>query len=218
TTPAPNGGGPTSTTAAPPTQATTTTVAPTTTQAPQAPTWAQFANASIPAVCAKPPTKLVDGKNVTLTEQQGIYQLEQTLGAGNTSGIAQGLPSDAGPLTAVVVNCNAGGVGWPNDIAAFGPGGVFYDETSLNGHVTGDSFDTMRQVDEAGPLWQASGLMEPARGGVDSIRIDGNALVVSTLALNQGEAECCATGHAIIRISAHGHQLHIDSVTNSAGH
>ena len=209
----------------------TPTSQPTTTTAPvlSAPTWDEFKNASLPAVCAHPATTLVDGKNVSLRNSsgadgsppQGIYELEETLGdvagGGANPGYVAGLPSDAGPLTAVVVSCNAGGVAWPNDIVAFKPGGIYYDETSLNGHVTGDSFDTANFVDEAGSLWTQSGLAEPGRGGVWKLAVEGDKLVVYTMALRPGEAECCATGYAKVTMNASGGKLNIDSVEVDSG-
>lgn len=199
--------------------------APATTQpALTAPTWDEFKNASIPGQCTHPPTTLVDGKDPSLVNEPGkpdpgIYELLQTLNNPNASssspGYLQGLPSDdAGPLTVVVVSCNAGGVGWPNDIVAFRPGGTYYDEVSLMGHMSGDIGTLSYDADS---LWPAAGLEGPARDGIWKITLQGDVLDVYTGASVDGDYGCCASSFAVVKISAGGGKLHIDSVTPDSG-
>jgi len=171
------------TTTAPPT---TTTVAPTTTAPPRlAPGWDELKDAAIPALCDHPPTTLVDGKDVTLGEHDGFLQLNRTLANGQP-GMATLPSNDAGPLTAVVLSCNAGGVGWPDSIAFFGSGGQFYGY-----------HDLFTDID-----WEAQGMAGPARDGVSTLSVEGSTLRVYTAALSPTDAECCASTSASVDLQA----------------
>ena len=192
-----------------------TTTAP---AAQQAPTWDEIKNASIPGECGLPPTTLVDGKNTTLGNDetssavyQRYYELDRTIGepwgkSTGVPGLLSGLPSDAGPLTAVVVSCNLGGPsGMPNMVAAFSAGGKFYDGVGLG-----------PKDSKSGDPWAAAGFDGPAREGITRLELRGPLLVVHTLALLPGECEACASGHAEVTFSARDGSLHFESVTKVA--
>ncbi len=169
----------TTTTSSPP----TTTVTPTTAPPLQAPTWDEIKGASIPGLCMHPPTTLVDGKDVTLGEYDGYLELLQTLPSGSP-GIITVSSNDAGPLTAVVVSCNAGGVGWPNSIAFFKPSGDFYGYHDLS----------------TGLDWASEGMSGPGRDGVGYLNVDGSTLSVYTSATYPSDAECCPSTGAWVEL------------------
>jgi len=168
---------------------------PPTVPAPRSPTWDEIRNASIPSLCEHPPTTLVDGRDVTLGEYDGTFLLTPMLRSGQ-SGIVEGVPSDAGPLTAIVFNCNRGGVGWPDQVMFFAPGGAYF------GH------DDMFEAD-----WAGAGLSHPGRGGITSIGLVGDELEVVTSAIVGMEPECCAAGTATVRLRAGGGGVRVTSVT-----
>lgn len=149
----------------------------------QAPTWDEIKGASIPGLCTHPPTTLVDGKDVTLGEYDGYLELLQTLPNGSPAMIT--VPSnDAGPLTAVVVSCNAGGVGWPDSIAFFEPSGDFYGY-----------HDLFTDLD-----WESEGMSGPGRNGVGYLAVDGSTLSVSTSATYPSDADCCPSTGASVQL------------------
>ena len=96
----------------------------------EAPTWDEIANAQIPSICGHPPTQLVDGSHTGIEANAGELELLDVLHSGESGYVALS-QSDVGPLTVVVARCNAGGVGWPHEVIAFGPGAEFYASTSL---------------------------------------------------------------------------------------
>jgi hypothetical protein len=150
----------------------------------QAPTWDEIKGASIPGLCSHPPTTLVDGKDVTLGEYDGYLELLQTLPSGSP-GIITVPSNDAGPLTAVVVSCNAGGVGWPDSIAFFKPSGEFYGY-----------HDLFTDLD-----WESEGMSGPGRDGVGYLNVDGSTLSVYTSATYPSDAECCPSTGAWVQLA-----------------
>lgn len=160
---------------------------------PTAPTWDQIKNAEIPAMCMHDPARLVDGEDVGLGEYEGYFHLLQRLESGQP-GIVQGVPSDAGPLTAVVVSCNAGGVAWPNDVMFFAPDetvyGVLYDDEDLN-------WNRLR--------------IDPAREGIQSIRLVDGQVEVTTRAQIGDDAMCCPSGMGTIRMRAENGRIVVTS-------
>lgn len=158
----------------------TTTPAPTVVQAPTAPTWEQIKGAQIPGFCTHPPTTLVEGRDVTLGPDQGRFELTPILSGG--AGIVRGLQSPDGPLTAVVASCTAGGVGMPNTIMLFAPGGSYYGSNELSEGVD----------------WAGAGMSGPGRDGVSQIILHNGRLGVSTLALMDSDAECCPSMDAYL--------------------
>lgn len=162
--------------------------------APRAPSWEEIKNASIPGLCGHPPTRLVEGRDVTLPEHAGYFQLLPIIdhGAGARGpGFVTGLTSPGGPVTAVVGSCNGGGVSWPNIIVVFGHGGVFYGTHDLM----------------AGINWDGAGMAAPGRDGVTSITQAGGRLVVNTSAEYAMEPSCCPTGFATITLAVVDHAL-----------
>lgn len=173
--------------------------------APKAPDWESIKGASIPSECSNPPTTLVDGKNVTLAPNEGIFELLQVL-ENSEPGLVQGVPSDdAGPLTAVVVRCNAGGTGWPDSVIFFSAGGKHYGTSYLYG------------VSEGEPNWEDLDLRGPGRDGVRRIRLKDGELEVLTLAENETDASCCPSTAAIVRLRATGGKILITSIVEDLG-
>lgn len=147
-------------------------------------TWDDIKNAEIPPMCRHDATRLVDGVDVGLDENQGYFELLQELSNGEP-GLLQNVPSEIGPLTAVAVTCNAGGVGWPNDLMFFAPDatvyGVLYDDEDLN-------WDRLT--------------FEPGRDGFRAMRLVGDEVEVTTEAIVGDDASCCPSGMGTIRLRA----------------
>jgi|GEM_PF-2585835 len=167
--------------------------APPQTEPPQlvAPGWDELKNASIPAQCRHPATKLFDGKDQSLGPNDGYFELMPSLYSGET-GILQGVASsDAGPLTAVVVSCNGGGVSWPNMVMFFSSGGQYYG--------VGDLYE--------GLAWEAEGMSGPGREGIISISLSGDQVLVYTSATTLQDAECCPSTSAVLSLRASGGRI-----------
>lgn len=167
---------------------------------PESPGWDEIKDASIPAMCGHPPATLVDGKDTSLGPNDGLFELLATLPNGEP-GLVQGVPSEVGPLTAVVVTCNAGGVGWPNELMFFEGEGEYYAHTDL-----------LEGVD-----WESAGLNAPGRDGVTAITLQGDELEVHTSALTIGDPECCPSGSAVLRLRVEGGGVRVTSVQGDQG-
>lgn len=182
---------------------TTTTEAPTTTTQPPPPasaTWDEIKNTSIPSMCGHPPTTLVNGEDVTLGEYDGYFRLTPLLANGQP-GLVADVPGPAGPLTAVVVSCNGGGVGWPAQIAFFAPGGAFHGSTDL-AEITD---------------WGSSSLEFAGRDGVEGLSVvDGNLQVV-TSAGGGDDPLCCPSGRGVVTISTGGGAISVLSAATVSG-
>lgn len=143
-------------------------------------------SAEIPSLCRHEPARLVDGKDVSLDEYDGYFELQRELRNGSRSWVQ--LPeTPEGPLTAVVATCSAGGVGWPDPILFFGPGGRYRFHTFVD------------DVD-----WEDFGMWAPARNGVAGISADGARLVVDLDMYKSDEDGCCYSGYAIVAIEPSG--------------
>ena len=167
--------------------------APPPTEPPQlvAPSWDELKNASIPEHCGHPATQLVEGKDQSLGPNDGYFELTPSLYSGET-GILQGVPSsDAGPLTAVVVSCNGGGVGWPNSVMFFSSGGQYYG--------VGDLYE--------GLGWEALGMSGPGREGIISISLSGDRVQVYTSATTMEDPLCCPSTEAMLSLRASGGRI-----------
>lgn len=159
------------------------------------PTWDQFASAEIPNTCDHPATQLTNGSDPTIG--QGGMSLQRRLWSGSDAWV-RGLPSDVGPLSAVVMVCNMGGVGWPNVILFFGAGGRYYAQTDL--------FDGIEEQ------WTALGLSAPGRHGIRSIGLDGDRLRIDLVVERPPDASCCPVGHALVWVSAHDHKITVERI------
>lgn len=165
------------------------------------PTWDQIKNASIPAMCSHPPTTLVDGKDVTVGASDGYFELLRTLSNGEP-GFVTGVPSaDAGPLTAVVVSCNAGGVGWPNSIMFFSNGGKYYGYSDLYEGVD----------------WEGQGMNAPGRDGVMGMWLKGAEVEVYTSAETGNDASCCPSTAALLRLRPGNGRIVVTSLKEDIG-
>lgn len=163
------------------------------------PTWDEIKDAEIPSMCEHEPTTLVDGEDVTTPPELGGFTMVQVLENGST-GMVTDVPSDAGPLTAVIVNCSAGGVGWPDQVMFFGPGGTYVTHVAL---WEGD--------------WEGSGLASAGRNGAEGIFVDGDEVDVYTTALLPDDIECCASSYAHVRIRVDGTEARVVSVEEADG-
>jgi hypothetical protein len=172
-------------TAAPSTTAATVAAAASsqTTEAPAAPasgpSWEQIKDASIPGLCNHPPAQLVDGKDVSLGPNDGVFTLLRTFGDGTSALVSDLRAADGKPLTAVVAACNAGGVSWPHHLLFFSGSGTYETSTML------DDFD-----------WASIGLAAPGRDGIGSLRADGDRLEVVLRAERPSDASCCPSASA----------------------
>ena len=168
-------------------------------RADSSPTYDEIANAEIPSLCGHPPTRLVDGEHTEVTWQYAYLRLRETLNYGQP-GVVRGVPSDEGPLTAVVATCNQGGVGWPSLLILFSEGGNYYGSTLL------DDFD-----------WSSINMAGPGRDGIVDLRVKDGLLWVSLFATYPEDAECCPTGDASLALKAEGGQLLVVEATENLG-
>ncbi|MFN0091650.1 MAG: hypothetical protein ACKVWR_15485 [Acidimicrobiales bacterium] len=144
------------------------------------PTWEQVKDAEIPGLCTHPPTRLVDGQDVSLGPLEGRFRLLTTLADGGPAWTPD-LRSRAGEaVTAVVAECDAGGAPWPHLVLYFDQAGRYRASTAF------EEYD-----------WAALGLAGPARNGVTRVAAaaDGR-LEVDLLAERPGDASCCPSGAA----------------------
>lgn len=216
TTPATASTGGTSTTGGEDTTTTTgptsTTEGSTTTSTPAAaPSLDELKSADIPAMCQHAATTLVDGADPSLDTDDGAFRLLDRLPDGGPSHLV-GVPSDAGPLTVVVAECNAGGVGWPNPILFFGPGGTFYGGTFLTGPTIDDAGTPSAPWEQA---WADAEAAAPGRDGVSAIALEGKTVVVTTSAELPDDSSCCPTGQVTVRIAPVGGQIEVVELTRT---
>ncbi|MGN6695967.1 MAG: hypothetical protein ACTHN0_17450 [Aquihabitans sp.] len=138
---------------------------------------------------------------MTLAPNEGFFELEPDQGP-NYQGLVSGVPSnDAGPLTAVVAGCNAGGVGWPNLVLFFADGGRFYGASDLYEGVD----------------WEGAGLSGPGRDGVYGIYLQDGVFGVLTSAEGPEDAACCPSADATLTMHAESGRIVIDSVEQDIG-
>ena len=164
------------------------------------PSYQQLANARVPSLCGHPATTLVNGQNLAIPAGQGTFQLLRTLSDGE-SAIVRGVPSrDGGSLTAIVAECNAGGVGFPSDLVLFGAGPKVYAESFLDS-----------------TKWAALGLAGPARDGITSLRLVGRELEINVDALTPDDPECCPSRAVVVHAHPNAKRLIIDRIVDAAG-
>lgn len=159
------------------------------------PTYEELLSADIPEMCGHQPTTLVDGNDVKVEPHDGYFRLNETLSAGSPGWVS--FASPAGPMTAVVASCSAGGVGWPNVIMFIGPGPSYYAQTFL------DDYD-----------WRAIGLNGPGRDAIRAMRADGGRLVVDVGMYLGNEGECCWSGSALVAVEPRGGNASIVAVSD----
>lgn len=203
---------PASTTAATVPTPATTAVPTTAVPAATSPAWEEFANAAIPGFCWHPPATLVDGADPAPEAGRGYFRLWRTIPSTGATAILPDVPSPAGPLTAVVAACNAGGVSWPNQVLFFGPGGAYVAGTDLmdpdpTGATSGDQSFPWEQA------WTDEGMYAPARQGIQSMMLDGDEVVFDVLASGPEDAGCCPTMRATVRVRVPGPEVQLVSVT-----
>ena len=158
------------------------------------PSWKQVQSARIPSLCGHKPTKLVKGKHTGILPGRGMFELSPTLYSGK-SGVITNVASSGGPLTAVVANCNQGGVSWPHEILFFGPGAKFVASTDLyEGR------------------WDAIGLYGPARNGVQSLTRTSAGLSIDVMASRPSDASCCPSARASVNLKVSGGKVVITSI------
>lgn len=182
----------------------------TTPPASESPGWDEIKNAEIPAVCDHPATRLVDGIDTSIPEGNGVFRLVPERD-GETF-LRRGLESPDGPLTAVVAECNLGGVAWPHSIFFFGEGGRYVASTMLHGPTMADDAPEIGTRDEWDADWEGSGLRGAARTGIEAVAVDGDHLLVRVLALAPNDAECCASAMAEVRVRIEGGRVHLVSI------
>lgn len=103
-------------------------------------------------------------------------------------------------MTAIVAQCDAGGVGWPRRVEFFSAGGRYYGGSDLS------DFD-----------WTSIGLDHPARDGIGGVVADGQGLGVSLDVLEPGACEACETTSAYAMLEARGHQITVTHAEQNLG-
>jgi hypothetical protein len=161
--------------------------------------WTTIKDARIPALCEHPAAKLQDGIDHNVVH--GLFELNRRLNSGWPA-LVSDIPSDAGPLIAVVATCNAGGVSWAHQILLFTSTGAFYASTDLSGPISDDHL----------VVWESEGLDGPARDGVLTITSDGSELRAEVLADTGETPLCCPAGAAIVTFHPAHHRVIIDRV------
>jgi len=104
---------------------------------------ADLLNAPIPAMCGHPAGNLVDGKRDAPNPQDGGDWLSTTTASTtgqNTAPIFTDLTGDGNGDAVAILQCTAGGVGWPDILAFYGPG------TQLLGSIDVDDVHPMEHA------------------------------------------------------------------------
>ena len=86
-----------------------------------------------PAMCRHKSGRLVDGKLPVARIQDGFVELVTEI-----KPVRADLNRDGGTDTVVVFSCSAGGIGWPNVLAVYGPGTVLLGSVDLGDYVRVD--------------------------------------------------------------------------------
>ena len=163
--------------------------------------WSMVKDADIPSLCEHPPSVLHNGRDLNIPDGAGRFELNRRLRSGWPA-IVTNVPSDAGPLVAVVATCDAGGVSWPNQIVFFSSTGSFYASTDLFGSAS-NAHDS---------LWDTEGLDGPARDGVVTMTAGGAGVGVEVLAESPNGASCCPHGAATVTFHPAGGRIIVDRV------
>ncbi len=163
------------------------------------PSWQQLQSAKIPSQCGHQPTKLVKGKHTKILKGWGFFEFVGTLYSGKPGYVTK-VSSSAGPLTAVVVDCNQGGVPWSHQILFFSAGPKFVASTDL--------YD---QPSEA--IWSRAGLNGPGRNGVQSMSTTRDGLKLNVLAYGANDASCCPSRRADVTVKVSGGKATVTKVT-----
>lgn len=182
---------------------------------PVGPTWDEFKDAEIPAMCGHAPTRLVDGVDHNLGPTEGFFELLPVSGDGVPL-IAEGLISPDGVLTAVAASCSAGGVGWPNPILFFGEGGRFVASTLLDGVSASETIERPWSDSSWSDDWSAAGAFAPGRSGVRSITVAGDELVVVATAEVTGDSPAAPSGMVEVRIRVEDGLVHLVDIRRTA--
>ena len=172
----------------------------------------QLLGAPVPQLCEHPAGTLVEGILPGMARHDGIVSVLQDLAAPATEGnilAAFGGLTGAGPLdAAVAVQCDQGGVTWPQHVLLYGPGpeliGAYdlraADNSDADGrpYVTGLAIvDQKVQVEFAGlPLPGGAPGVAPVDGSLTLQVVDG-AVVASEVAYIDGAATAAAVLSAI---------------------
>lgn len=167
----------------------------------RSPRWEQFKDAEIPAICDFDPVRLVDGVNPVLEEAgrdahdpMPQFFLREQLGSGGVS-IVHDVPSDAGPLTAVVAHCDWGAAPDASPVLFFGADGEFYAYSDL-------------EPDR----WPDPNAVGVGREGVRSMRLADDEIEVEVPVWLGKEPACCPEGRAVMRLRPTGGRIEITSV------
>ena len=155
-----------------------------------APTWEELKNASLPGLCSHPPTVLVDG--IDPNADPGFLALDR-------DSLTRPVPSDVGPLTALIANCSAGGVGWPSLLMFFGAGGEYVASSLL--------------LEEAD--WASAGLDGPARSGIQRLEVTPTGVLVDTSASLPWDFACCASGTARLEVFVTSDGVFVSSIVSN---
>jgi pimeloyl-ACP methyl ester carboxylesterase len=158
-------------------------------------TLADLASAPVPSLCEHPAGTLVNGRLPGIPENQGTVELRPTLAGG--PGYAFGdLTGDSVRDAAVVVDCDQGGVPWPESVQLYRSG---------NGQVQrlgGVSLEEISSQHGAG-----------GRDGVHSITTANQAVTVHWSSNRPSDFGCCATLDLTAQLRWNGHQVVVNNVS-----
>ncbi|MBX3313035.1 MAG: hypothetical protein KF906_01845 [Actinobacteria bacterium] len=173
-------------------------------------TWEQVASAEIPALCRHEPSVLVEGVDRNIDPDMGDFRLLRTLLDSGAPALLADVPSDVGPLTAVVAMCSAGGVPWPNPVLFFDADGIYVASTFLNeASAVDDEADSSSDWSAA---WEQAGLQYVGRDGIRAMRLEGDVVAFDVVALVDGDAECCPSATATVSVRVSGGRVELVSV------
>lgn len=146
-------------------------------------------SAPVPALCSFQPGRLVNGQ---LPEQPASAGQPPTLvtrsedSAANDLVALGDLDNDGAGDAAAVVNCNAGGVGWPDNIVFWSGGAA--GPTVLGAYQMGDA-------------------VGDARSGTTKLTYTDGSVTVESLDSREGDAACCPTGSARVTLEWDGREV-----------
>ncbi len=127
----------------------------------------------------------MNGEDPNVPDGDGYFQLLD----------AHAVERDGVTRIAAIAECNAGGVGWPNQLLVFDTAGQFLS--------TSDLWDYD---------WEALGFWGPSRNGVTAVSTDSGMLRLDLLMYNPEDPLCCATGTAMVTVDVFGDTPRISAI------
>lgn len=152
----------------------------------------QLLSAPVPSLCEHPPGRLVGGKLPGIDEQNGFVSLGFVTSPQEADNLLLFGDVDGSPgeEAVVVVDCNQGGVAWPQVILVYGDGPTLRSTIELSNSVPDPN----------------------GRARVEAMRLESGAVAVQWLTSRDGDAGCCSSLDASARIRLEGNRAVITDV------